>query len=458
VIRPEAAAAAAAACLLACTAFAGTFQGDATTIFRVYDLVHDADQLDGVQRVRTYRPLDQYLRLSWDQLGAREGWSVDVSLRGRVDLASGKEGVQEDFQVLHAHATWRSPRGTLDLSFGRLRSVVGLGWHAFDGARLDFRRLRRAQFFVQAGLPIPLGENEEPDWSGFTWGAGATFIAPEHGRLGFDYELRRFDGVTTEETLGVDAELSAGRFELAANADYSVPNDRFGETAAVLRCGLARAQFLEARFTRVEPVLPTDSIFAVFTINAYSETRLSWERRGPKGLDVGAFVSWEDYEDTGLEGEQDIQRAAATMRHEGSRRARHRGELGWQSGWSGDDLALRYDVDLDVTARLRVGGGVSVSRYENAYRLDEEDEEAVLRARVWYDHFGRWDLAIGIDQYWGRDRDTTRGQLVFRTKLGAARRERPWWGGHWGAAWAGGSAPRAEAGDAPAKPAGEALR
>ena len=76
------------------------------------------------------------------------------------------------------------------------------------------------------------------------------------------------------------------------------------------------------------------------------------------------------------------------------------------------------------------------------------DEEVALRARLSYDHHGRFDVAVSVDQYLGRDRDTTRGQLIFRAKLGRARRERPWWGGQWGAAWAGGSAPRSESSEA----------
>jgi len=421
--------------------FAGVFSGDATTILRIYDLVQDPDLLPGPDRVTSYRPLDQYLRLSWDQLGARKAWTVDLSFRGRVDLGGGRE-IEEDFRVLHAQASWRSPKGSVDLAFGRLRSVVGLGWQTFDGLRLDFRKHRRLKLFVQAGLPVDLAASGEPDTDGFTWAGGLTYSSPERGSVGIDYEMRRFDGLTTEETFGLDFEYAAGRFSLTGNADYSVPNDRFGETTAVASWRMQSAQRFEARVTRIEPVLPTDSIFAVFTINPYTETRLTWERRGR--VDVGAFVSFENYENTDLGTEEDIRRAAVTLRFDGPRRARHRGEIGWQSGFSGDRLGFRYDIDYDLNPRWRLGGGASLNRYENAFRLTEADEELALRARLSYDHHGRYDVALSVDQYLGRERDTTRGQLIFRAKLGSARRERPWWGGHWGGAWAGGSATTSE--------------
>lgn len=420
------------------TGAAGSFRGDATTILRIYDLVQDPVLLPGPEKVTSYRPLDQYLRLSWDQLGKRRAWTIDLSLRGRVDLGGGRE-TQEDFRVLHAEASWRSAQGLLDLSFGRLRSVVGLGWHAFDGLRLDFRKHPHVKLFIQAGLPVDLADSGEPDDDGFTWAGGVSFTAPKHGSIGLDYELRRFGGLTTEETFGLDFEQSAGRFSLAGNADYSVPNDRFGETTAVAAWRLENSQRLEARFTRIEPVLPTDSIFAVFTINPYTETRLSWERRGR--IDIGAFVSFENYENTDLEDEEDIRRAAVTLRFDKPRRAKHRAEIGWQSGFSGDRLGLRYDVDYDLNSRWRLGGGASMNRYENAFRLTESDEEFAFRGRLSYDHRGRYDLALSVDQYLGRERDTTRGQIIFRAKLGEARRERPWWGGQWSGAWAGGADP-----------------
>jgi hypothetical protein len=424
---------------------AGSFSGDATTIFRVYDLVQDPELLEGPERVTPYRPLDQYLRLSWDELGARGAWTVDVSARGRTDLGGDPE-TQEDFRILHAKVSWRSPRRLVDLSFGRLRSVVGLGWQGFDGLRLDFRKHRLVKLFVQAGLPVDLADSGAPGDDGFTWAGGIAFNSPRHGSVGLDYELRRFDGLTTEETFGLDFDFASGRFSLAGNADYSVPNDRFGETTVVAAWRLERAQRLEARVTRIEPVLPTDSIFAVFTINPYTETRLSWERRGKVSL--GAFVSRENYENTDREGDEDISRAAVTLRFDKPRRAKHRAEMGWQDGFSGDRLGLRYDMDYDLNPRWRLGGGASLNRHENAFRLTEADEEVALRARLSYDHHGRFDVAVSVDQYLGRDRDTTRGQLIFRAKLGRARRERPWWGGQWGAAWAGGSAPRSESSEA----------
>ena len=99
-------------------------------------------------------------------------------------------------------------------------------------------------------------------------------------------------------------------------------------------------------------------------------------------------------------------------------------------------------MDLDVAPRVRLGGGASVYSYENVYRLTDSDQTVGLRARLAYDHFGRWSLAVEAQQFLGRDRDTLRGTLVFSAKLGAARRQRPWWGDPWGPAWGAGTAPR----------------
>lgn len=422
---------------------AGRFSGHQTTILRVYDLIQDPERPEGVEKVTSYRPLDAFLRLSWDELGARRAWTVDVSLRGRVDLGGGRE-TQEDFRVLHAEASWRAPSGLLHLSFGRLRDVVGLGWRSYDGLRLDFREHRHWKGFVQAGLPVDLADSGAPEDDGFTWAAGLDWVSPRRGSIGLDYHVRRLGGTLLEETAGLDFVLETKRFRLAGNADYSIPNDRFGETAVLAQWRPRGSHRLEARVTRVEPVLPLDSIWAVFTINPYTETRLSWERRDRRGVDWGAFVSHESYEETGFPGGTDIDRAALTVRFEGPRRARHRGELGWQEGWSGDRLAARWDVDVDLNPRWRVGGGVSVNRYENAFRLTDSDEDVALRARLSYDHFGRFDVALGLDQYLGRDRDSLRAQLIVRTKLGAARRQRPWWGGHWRPGWSGGAPTRSE--------------
>jgi hypothetical protein len=426
----------------AATAAAGTFAGSATTAVRAFDLVQQP--IGDQQAVRSYRPLDQSVVLGFAELGRAGRWSVDVSLRGRVDLATGRSGGEDDFDVLVAQARWRSRADLLHLTVGRQQSITGLGWRVFDGVRADFPKLRRADFFLFAGLPQEPFENGTPDLDSFTWGAGAAVRFPGLGRLGFDGVVRRFEDRTTEETVGLDLDLKRGRTSFGANADYSVLLDRFGETAVVLSRELPKGHGLEARWTRVEPVFSADSVWAVFASNPYDELRLSWDRRGPRGLDLGAFVSAESYEDTELPGEQDFRRAAFTVAWTGAgtRRASHRGEAGWQDGFSGSRLGGRYDVDADVVPRVRVGGGASIHRYENLYRLTDADQTVSLRARVAYDHFGRWTLAVEAQQLWGRDRDTLRGSLVFSAKLGAARRERPWWGDPWGPAWGGGVAPR----------------
>ena len=112
-------------------------------------------------------------------------------------------------------------------------------------------------------------------------------------------------------------------------------------------------------------------------------------------------------------------------------------------------------MDVDLNPRWRVGGGVSINRYQNAFRLTDADQDYALRARLSYDHFGRFDVALGLDQYLGRDRDTLRAQLIVRTKLGAARRQRPWWGGHWRPGWNGGAATRHELAEIEAAGGGE---
>lgn len=446
---PRRAVAAVALLAVASAAGAAEFSGEAVTVFRLVDLVQD---IDGVQKVRSYRPLDQLLRLGWHDVGARRAWSVDVALRGRMDLATDLTGGTDDFDVLTAHADWRSPRGLVRLRIGRQQAVTGFGWHVFDGARVDLRAKRRGRFFLHVGFPIDVFENDEPDLGSFTWAAGATALFPGRGSFGVDYEVRRFGAVTTDENAGADLSLTWGRTTLAANADYSVLLDRLGETTTVLRHGVTRRHWIEARLTRVEPIFPSDSIWAVFDANPYDEARLSWEYRGDTGLRIGAFLSEEDYRDTEFPGPQDVRRVAATFSWtRGPRRVRHRGELGWQRGFSGSRLGGRYDVDWSFAPRWRAGAGASLHRYENAYRLSEEDETAAVRARVRHDHFGRWDLALEVEQHVGRQRDTLRATLVFGTKLGRARHSRPWWSGRFGESVVRGGATRRELRDAAAE-------
>lgn len=429
---------------LAAPARAAEFSGSATTIVRAFDVLHvellENDQ--PIQRVHAHRSLDQSLRLTWDDLGARGAWSADVALRWRSDVASGAKGWQEDdLDVLLASARWRSARGLVGLTLGRQQAITGFGWHAFDGVRLDLQKSPRLHAFVHAGLPVDLWDGGSSDSSGFTWATGLTGVVGRHGSIGMDYELRRGDDGTLEESAGFDARFRAGRTTFEAAADYSVLLDEFGETTLVVGRPIRRKHHVEARFTRVRPVFPADSIFAVFELNPHDETRLQYEFRGDSPLLLGGYVSWEDYVDAEITDAEpdpvpddlpeDIRRAAFTARWEGRRDAVHRSEIGWQHGWSGNRLALRHDSDIGLNPRWRAGGGLSVHRYENRYRLTEGDEVVGVRGRIRHDHDGKWDLALEIEQFFGRDRDSTRATLIFGTRFGAARTSAPWWGGTW---------------------------
>ena len=424
---------------------AGEWSGRSTTTFRAFDL---KQSIVGAPRTVRYRPLDEMLSVSaWD-LGQGRAWRVDVAVRGRLDLAGGQRGGDDDFDVLFANAAWASPRDRVGLTLGRQLAVSGFGWHGYDGARFELSHPRRGKLFAFAGLPVSVFANGAPDTDDLTWGAGGAVVFPSRGSLGVEYEVRRFDHVKTEEWAGLDLNLAWARTRVAANADYSALLGRFGETALVVGHELRPRHFLEARFTRVEPVFPADTIWAIFATNPYDEVRASYELRGPR-LGLGGYVSREDYMDTDVPGAQGVERAAVTMSFAGGRRsARHRGEIGWQFGFSGSRLALSADSDLDVAARWRAGGGLSIHRYENVYRLTEEDEQVALRGRLTYDHRGRWDLGCEVEQFFGRDRDVLRAMLVFDVKLGQSRRERPWWGGRWGGAWAGGASGATGADDA----------
>ena len=444
--------------LLAIPARAVEFSGSSTTILRSFDVLHVELRDNGqpIQRVISYRPLDQYLRFSWDDFGRRGAWSADVSVRGRVDLGTGKGSWQEDdLDVLLAQARWRSAQRLVGLTLGRQQAITGMGWHAFDGARLDFEKLKRLRVFVHAGYPVDLFEGGASDMGGSTWGMGVTGVLPKHGTIGVDYEIRRGegevfdpatftthrkDGVLLEETAGFDASFHARKTTFDANADYSLLLDTFGETSFVLGQEIRRKHHLEARWTRVRPIFPSDSIWAVFELNPYDETRLSYEFRGDGPLDVGGYVSFEDYtheEHPGMTDPdpsdlpEDIRRAAATLRWEGRRDTVHRTEIGWQRGWTGARLGFRHDSDWSLNPRWRVGAGLSVHRYENRYRLDEPDEVAAVRGRIRHDHDGKWDLALEVEQYFGRDRNSMRASLIFGTRFGKARGTLPWWGGAW---------------------------
>jgi hypothetical protein len=150
---------------------AQTFSATTTTIVRGFDLLHGGRPASGlIDRVRTYRPVDQLARVSWDELGPRRAWTFDSQVRLRFDLATGRYGGaydpyagthsyedDEDFDVLLLEAGWRSKQGLVDLHLGRQQSITGFGWHAFDGVRLDFPKLDRLRVFTYAGLPVELG-------------------------------------------------------------------------------------------------------------------------------------------------------------------------------------------------------------------------------------------------------------------------------------------------------------
>jgi len=431
------------AVLLPSAPVAREFSGSSTTIFRLFDL-----HLPESEDVRPWRPVDQLLTLSWARLGREEAWSIDTTLRGRVDLATDHDGAQEDFQVLHAEASWRSSKGRYGLILGRQRTLTGLGWSAFDGARFDFRPRRRGRLFAFAGLPVPIGENSWPDGDGLIFGGGASYSWPEHGSVALDYESRNEDGIVVSEVLGSDLQLDVGRVSLTANADYSLGQGRFGETNAIAEVRLGRRHFVEASFRRTQPLFRADSILSVFLANASTEKRAGYEYRGDGRFRIGAFFARENFEDTAVEELQDperpvrpedLERFALTATLGGPRESEYLLELAWQEGWAGERLGGRFDASWDWVRGLRGGAGLSVHRYENLHGLTEADEQYSLRARLSHDHRGRWDLGGMIEHFWGRDRDSLRGSLVFRVKLGAARRQRPWWGGRDGWAWATGT-------------------
>jgi hypothetical protein len=455
------AAACAAVVALAClapVAAAAEFSATTTTIVRGFDLIHR--EIPGVERVRKFRPIDQLVRASYADFGHRSAWTLDGQVRFRLDAATGRYGgsldpatgaprweKDEDLDVLVAKAGWKSKEGLLELGIGRQQAITGFGWHAYDGVRLDFPKLDHFRVFTLAGLPVELGRLGSPQTDGFTWAAGVTGVFPRHGSLGVDYELRRRDGSTTDETLGVDLGLRFGDTTLEANADYSLLLATFGETSASVRHVAGRRHDFEARFTRIAPIFSVtdDAIWLVFDVNPYDEWRASYEHRGARGLDVGGYISTEKYDDDHLEQEEEpgepphvhpetpstIDRGAVTLRWQGSREAAHRSEIGWQDGWTGSRLALRHDSDWSAGPHLRVGAGASFQRYENLFRLTEQDEAWSVRARVRHDH-GRWDLGMELEQLFGRDRDTLRATAVFATRWGAARAVRQWWQPWWG--------------------------
>lgn len=435
---------------------AAEVSGSATTIFRVYDLLNDEDEQGlGTQAVRSWRPLDEILHLSVEDWGGRGAWSFTTDMRGRIDVGGGP-GTQSDFQVLLADVGWRSKSGAIEVHLGRLSSTVGLGWHAYDGARVDFDGAEHVRGFAYAGLPQPWGSLKEPgaddgdpatldaDW---TLGAGLALVAPRHGTFGLDYEVSRAGSVTVWEVLGADLSFGTGAFRVSANTDYSLVTEEHHDTAVELQGTIDGRHVVTGRYTRVLPIFAIDTIWNVFEVNPYDEVRVSYEHRGRKRLQWGGYVSHESYEETEYDGPQDMRHAAATFTYAAPRHGKFRTELGWQEGWASDRLTLRSDADWDLTPRWRAGAGLSVGRYENAYRLGESDELWSLRARVQHDHAGRWNLAIEVEDYVGEGSNNLRAAMVFGTKFGAARRSRPWWGGRWGDAWGGGSPTRAESAD-----------
>ena len=409
------------------------FGGNVSMVARAFDKL---ETLDGLQRCVSYRPVDMYTRLSWDDLGKRHAWAIDTSVRYRLDWGTGKVQDDHDLDVLIARATWRSPSRLLGLQLGRIQSVTGLGWKSFDGARLDFPKLPHLRVFVVAGLPVELAESGAPDTGSFTWGTGVVGMFPHHGSIGVDYELRRFGDLTTEETAGFDAAAQFGNTHVAVNADFDMVMDEFGETALVLGQDIARKHHVEARVVRVQPVTPIDSVFAVFDVNGYDEARLAYEFNADSGLSIGGAISREDYVDTELTGDQDIDRVSATARWNGHHEARHRSELSWLDGWTGSRLALRHDSDWGLTPRLRIGLGASFQEFENFARLTASDQIYAVRTRLVHDHDGRWSVGAEIEQYFGRERDTLRGMLTVGARFGSARHERPWWGGRLRGGWA----------------------
>src|SRR5688572_21301508 len=95
-------------------ALASDFGGSLRTVVRVQDLVQDDVP---VERVRSWRSVDQHARLSWDDVGGRKAWTFDASLRTRFDWQTSEEKghvEDRDLDVLLARASWKSREGLLD--------------------------------------------------------------------------------------------------------------------------------------------------------------------------------------------------------------------------------------------------------------------------------------------------------------------------------------------------------
>lgn len=361
-----------------------------------------------------FRPIDEYLSVDWADVG-RRGVGFDLLMRSRDDLRDDAPGSEVD--LLSARLAWRGLRPGLDLTLGRQYLIWGNGYYNFDGLRLDWRWRRGWGAMAFAGAPLGFQEHGGVRGDGRTFGAGVSYERPFVERYVLMAERQSSDGEVEWERLSVDLRRSFGRrLEGYGSADYNAGLGRWGDSLAGARVRLGRRLRAGAEIFRYLPEFPLDSIFNLFPVQPFLETRVEagWEADAGRG--AWLRLGRQRFELSALS-ERDRPFIELTLRplRRGSRWLE--AGLFQVSGFGGSRRGGRLAGGIGLPWQgVSVRGGADLYDFRNPYRLTESHSLASAWGRLEWQAPRRWNLWLEGRQQWSvlrrRDFETAAGAGV----------------------------------------------
>ena len=313
-----------------------------------------------------------------------------------------------------AQVTWRSAASGALARLGRQYVVAGAATRRVDGldVRTPFGDASEVEVF--GGVPSDNGfGGSNGDFIG--GGRVATRLGESFG-IGASGFYAKDASDPADAKGGVDMTWTPVRkLDLYGHVYYDWIADRVydGRLDALWQPSLSWQ--VEASFTHSVPALflPKDSLFWVFSVDAYDESALTLTRRFDERLSANLYGRHTAYGDGdrleqfgggvdaryGPNGEDTVGGEVAWQDEE-------RGSLGGSS-IDGDVVYLRGYHQLWWTGAIYTALDASIQ-----HMLDSSVRDAtLLRAVVGYDPHGRWDVECGVD--WRRDPDFANGVDLF---------------------------------------------
>jgi len=359
------------------------------------------------ERTRSFT-LAESLRLDGEELFGDERISFSGEGYARSGFADETGGFDDDgADVASAAVTWRSATNGAFTRLGRQYVASGAIARRIDGLEVRAPVGRSLDLDLFGGVPSDRGFG----------GASGDLIAG--GRLGSRLGSRLGIGASgfyakdeadpSDVKGGIDLHWSPlRRLDLSGHLFYDWIAERIYDARAHAVWMPSIEWQLALDWTHAVPglFLPKNSIFSVFSVDAYEETGLSLTRRFDERLSTRAFVRYTAYDDGGdlvhfgggvdrrygPNGEDSVG-AEIAYQDEG------RDDLGGSSIDS-DALFVRGYHLLWWTAAIYTALDASAQLgMSDAYERDA----TLARVVVGYDPHGAWDVECGVD--WVRDPD-----------------------------------------------------